>query len=84
MAAIQQVQIAAVFSTGQPGSGQGYAVVHATDGYGFSIETFRLANCPVQEGERQRRAGGRAAWMRREVQRAMDGPSGPTSCTVLA
>ncbi|QEU05197.1 hypothetical protein FOB65_18420 [Pseudomonas oryzihabitans] len=46
--------------------------------YGFSIKTFRLANRPVQEGERQCRGVGRAAWMRREVQWAMDGPSGPT------
>ena len=45
-------------------SGQGFAVVHAT---GYSTNTFRLANRLVQEGERQRRGVGRAAWMRREV-----------------
>ena len=56
-------------------SGQGFAVVHAT---GPSTNTFRLANRPVQQGEHQCRGVGRAAWMRREVQWAMDGPSGPT------
>ena len=60
-------------------SGQGFAVVHATGcSYGSSTKTFRLANRPVQQGERQCRGVGRAAWMRREVQWAMDGPSGPT------
>ena len=56
-------------------SGQGFAVVHAT---GSSTNTFRLANRPVQQGERQCSGVGRAAWMRREVQWAMDGRSGPT------
>ena len=56
-------------------SGQGFAVVHAT---GYSTNTFRLANRPVQKGERRCRGVGRAAWMRREVQWAKDGPSGTT------
>ena len=35
----------------------------------------KAGNLPLQEAERSRCAGGRAAWMPREARQAMDGPS---------
>ena len=64
-------------------SGQGFAVVHAT-GYGlraihgFTTRISRLANRPVQKGERQCPGGVEPKGCGERPTRAMDGPCRPT------